>query len=342
MRSKPIVLLTVLVLVFAAMIAVLNAGAEDKPELTAEEAYQEAKSRLMDIDPDAERLAVYKTFLENYPESGRTAGVMGAVVYYQGEKLGDMEGALAFVEGIRSRITDPAIAKEADKALMEIYGDAGNKDKMLALADRFEAESEMQFGDYWKLVGFGVEHEDWSMVRKYCDKARPLATPQAYRGEFPKYEFTDEEAAKAARNREAMLATKDGWAKANTGNLDAALADFALADGFIRKNYIGIPDYELNIHWANTLVMNGDYQAAIDKFAPDALLAGNEDAGAGMKIAYEKLNGSADGFETYCKKIHKSITKVVDDFELPDYDGHRQTFSDLRGDVTMLTFWFPT
>ncbi len=342
MRSKPIVLLVVLVVTFAALVAVLNVGAQDKPEQTAEEAYQEARSRLMNIDPDAERLAVYKSFLENYPESGRTAGVMGAVVYYQGEKLGDMEGALAFVENIRGQITDPAIAKAADKALMEIYGDAGEKDKMLVLADRFEAEGEMKFGDYWKLIGFGVEHEDWSMVRKYCDKARPLATPEAYRKEWPKYEFTDEEATKAAKNREAMLATKDGWAKANTGKLDAALADFALANGSISRNYIGIPENDLNIHWANTLVKSGDYKAAIDKFAPDALIAGNEDAQAGLETAYEKLNGSADGFTAYCDKLHKSITKEVDDFELPDYEGNRQKFSDLRGEVTMLTFWFPT
>jgi hypothetical protein len=296
----------------------------------------------MNTDPDAERLAVYKSFLENYPESGRTAGVMGAVVYYQGEKLGDTEGALAFVENIRSQITDPVIAKEADKALMEIYGEADKKDKMLALADRFEAEGEMQFGDYWKLVGFGVEHEDWSMVRNYCDKAHPLATPAAYREEWPKYEFTDEEAEKAAKNREAMLATKDGWAKANTGNLDAALADFVLADGSIRRNYVGIPDDDLNIYWGRTLVMNGDYQAAIDKFAPDALIAGKEDAIAGLKTAYEKLNGSADGFDAFCKKIHKNITKAVDDFELPDYKGNRHRFSDLLGDVTVLAFWFPT
>jgi hypothetical protein len=331
-------------IVFAIAAVVVGAGAQDgqNPEKTAEEAYQEAKSRLMNIDPDAERLAVYRGFLEKYPESGRTAGVMGAVVYYQGEKMGDMEGALAFVENIRSEITDPAVAKAADKALMEIYGEAGNRDKMLALADRFESEGEMRFGDYWKLVGYGVEHEDWSMVRTYCDKARPLATPEAYREEWSKYEFTDEEAARAAKNREAMLATKDGWAKANTGKLDEALADFALASGFIQRNYLGIPDDELNIHWANTLLLGGNYKAAIDKFAPDALLMNNEDALNGLKTAYEKMNGSADGYEAYTRKLHSRITKPVDNFELPDYEGNRKVFSELRGEVTMLAFWFPT
>lgn len=342
MHSKSCVILAVALLTVSAVAGVFDAVAAENSEKTAEEAYQEAKSRLMNIDPDTERLEVYKTFLENYPESKRTAGVMGAVVYYQGEKLGDMQGAIAFVEDVRSRITDPEIARAADKALMEIYGEADQKDKMLALADRFEAEGEMQFGDYWKLIGFGVEDKDWSMVHNYCEKARPLATPEAYRKEWPKYEFTDEEAAQAAKNREAMLATKDGWAKANTGRLDEALADFALADGFIQRNYLGIPDDELNIHWANTLLMSGNYQAAIDKFAPEALLMNNEDALAGLKKAYQEMNGSAEGYEAYARKLHDSITKPVDDFELPDYDGNRKKLSELRGEVTLLAFWFPT
>ena len=342
MPGKPIALLTVLVVAIATMAAVFSVGAKDKPEQTAEEAYQAAKSRLMKIDPDDERLAVNKSFLENYPESGRTAGVIGAVVYYQGDKLGDMEGALVFVENIRTRITDPEIARDADKALMEIYGDAGRKDKMLALADRFETEEEMRFGDYWNLIGFGVEHSDWSMVRRYCDKARPLATPGAYREEWPKYEFTDEEAARAAKNREAMLSTKDGWAKANTGDLNAALADFALAGGNIQRNYLDIPDDDLYIHWAHTLVLSGDYQAAADKFAPDALLMGNEDALAGLHATYEKMHGTMAGFADYSRELRKSITRTVDDFELPDYDGNRKRFSELRGDVTLLAFWFPT
>jgi hypothetical protein len=139
-----------------------------------------------------------------------------------------------------------------------------------------------------------------------------------------------------------MLSTKDGWAKANTGELDAALADFALADSNIRRNYLGIPDDDLYIHWANTLVLSGDYQAAIDKFAPDALVMCNEDAMAGLKTAYEKMKGSDSGFEAYSAALHKSITRVVDDFELPDYEGNRKRFSELRGEVTMLAFWFPT
>jgi peroxiredoxin len=47
-------------------------------------------------------------------------------------------------------------------------------------------------------------------------------------------------------------------------------------------------------------------------------------------------------YTAFATALHRSITKPVDDFELPDYDGKRHRFSDLRGRATLLAFWFPT
>ena len=62
----------------------------------------------------------------------------------------------------------------------------------------------------------------------------------------------------------------------------------------------------------------------------------------GMMKAYTAKNGGKEGFDQYAKKLHVEIAPQVDQFELPDYDGKRVKYADIRGDVTLLAFWFPT
>jgi hypothetical protein len=68
----------------------------------------------------------------------------------------------------------------------------------------------------------------------------------------------------------------------------------------------------------------------------------SEEAMAGLEKAYVGKNGSEDGFEAFAGKLHAKIAPTVDEFELPDYEGKRNKYADIRGDVTLLAFWFPT
>ena len=335
---------TVLAILLATVVAIvsLTAAAETEKNVEAEKAYKLAIEERQVLDSVADRMAVTKRYLAEYPETKHTAALIGHVFYYQGEKLGDIPGAIAYAEGIRQTIKDPKIAKDIDRKLVELYGEADMPEKMLALAVQLESDGEMKFTDYWKIIEYGIKAEDWEVVQQYCGKAHPLATADAYRQEWSQYEFTDEQADEAAGNRKAMLAIKDGWAKANRGHIDEALADFALANDKIRRSYLDIPEYDLNLYWGGTLVMKGDYGEAVRLFAPEALIMGREEAVAGLKKAYMGMNGSETGYEEYTDRLHRDIAKTVDDFDLPDYEGQMRNFTDLRGEVTLLAFWFPT
>jgi len=139
-----------------------------------------------------------------------------------------------------------------------------------------------------------------------------------------------------------MLLVKDGWARANLGEIDEALADFEHANEIVRRSYLGIPENDLNLYWGRTLLDKGDYEAALERFAPDALVMQNEEALAGFRKAYVELKGGDAGYDDYAARLHVKIAKTIDDFELPDYEGKPRRLSDLRGEVTLLTFWFPT
>jgi tetratricopeptide (TPR) repeat protein len=345
MPRRLLVIVAVSVAIGVAVGAAIRSGNE-QDEAAKRQAAEEAYNSMMEVRhtyPEVkDRMAMTKEFLADYPETEHTAALLGHVFYYQGERLGDAPGAIAYAEGIRRQITDPVIATDVDKMMVELYGQAGMTDRMLSVAAELEAAGEMKFNNYWNVIEVATEHGDWGVVANYCEKARPLATAEAYRTQWSEHEFTDEEAEKAARNRRGMIAGKDAWAKANTGRVEEALAEFTEADQWVNRSYLGVPEYDFNLHWANTLIMKGRYDDAIDRLATEALVMGREEAVAALKEAYVGKNGGDSEFDRYAERLHRKVARSVDDFTLRDYKGTPHTFADLRGEVTLLAFWFPT
>lgn len=313
---------------------------EDQPS-KVDEAYEQAMEKRRAVEPIEERLAITKAFLDEFPESKYTPRAVSAVVYYYGA-LEDMPGAVAYTEALRAKITDAGIARDVDKEMMVMYGKAGMTEKMVVLSSELADAGALDFGDYWNIIEIGVGADNWKLVRDYCARAKSLANAEAFRANYPDEDFTDEEVEKAGNNRKGMLLVKDGWARANLGEADEALADFAEADKLVRRSFLDIPEYDLNIYWANTLAMKGDFRGAANRYAADALIMGNEDAQAGLKKSYVKTNGSEDGYKAYTANLHKSIAKPMKDFSLADYSGKRHDYAAIKGDVTLVAFWFPT
>jgi hypothetical protein len=315
-------------------------GGDSRPAI--DQAYEVIDQLYENEASDEEKLAATVDFLETYPESEHTVGLVSDVLYFKGEKAGDMEGAVDFAEKIRAAVTDPTVAMDFDRHLISWYGTAGMKAKMLSIADRLERDGSIRFGDYFNVIDGAVAMEDWALVRDYCAKAQSKANAATWRAEWPDVEATDERAEKAGLNRQGMLLVKDSWARANLGDVDGALAGFARAEELVDSSYLGIPGYDLNQYWGKACLMNGDAEGAIERFAPDALIVRNEDAMAALKQAYATVNGSEDGYGAWSCRKRLEIAKKADDFELPDASGARHRFADLRGDVTLLNFWSST
>jgi hypothetical protein len=294
------------------------------------------------MDSPEEKVVITKAFLDEFPESEKTAGAIDAVYYYQGTEMDDKAGALAYAEATRARIKDPSIARQVDRLLIGYYGEAGMVGKMIELVDRVAAAGALDFNDYWNVIAGGTVARDWPLVRDYCARARKLTDAAAIRAENPSRELSEEEVADAVNLRRGMLLVKDGWARANQGQIDPALADFAKADGLLPRYYFDLPEYELNVYWGKVLVMKGEYAAAIERLATQALIMRNEEALANLKAAYIGRHGGESGYEKYAQELHRGIARPLDDFEMPDYEGNRHRFSDLRGEVTLVTLWFPT
>jgi tetratricopeptide (TPR) repeat protein len=338
MQRIPLAFLSAAVLVIGIVVSAIPGDAAP----SIDDAYRQMIEKRRGYEAVADRLALTKEFLDHHPDTKYTARLLTHVFYYQGERLDDRPGAIAYAEGVRGKVENPETVRQIDKAMVELYGDANMLNKMIAVADRLEAAGELDFSDYWNIVGAATANEEWKMVRTYCAKARPLANAQAYRADYPERDMTDEEVERAGANRSAMISCKDAWALANLERVDEALTEFEAAGEKINRSYIGVLEYDIGLHWANALLMKGDYDAAIERFAPQALIMGNEDALAGLSRAYTKKTGSDAGFGAFVERLHRQVAPRVEAFELPRYDGTRVKYADLRREVTLLAFWFPT
>jgi hypothetical protein len=338
-RTARAVLLAALLV--SAVVAVALAQEQDDAA-SIDKAYRSMIEERRGHDDMADRLALTKQFLTDYPDTKYTARLVMHVFYYQAERLGDTTGAVAYAEELRGKVKTPELATAYEKSLGEIYGEAGMLNEMIAIADQLEVTGDLNFNDYWGIVQIAMENERWKMVRKYCAKARPMANAKSYRADYPERDFTDEEVQQAGAKRAAMISGRDAWALANLGQVDEALVGFAEAGKSIGRSYVGVLDEDIGLHWAKTLLQASLFEDAIEQFAPEALIMQNEDALAGLKKAYSIKNGGEDGFDAFAQKLHFKIAPTVKDFELPDYDGKRVKYADVRGDVTLLAFWFPT
>jgi hypothetical protein len=335
----------VLLVLVTASLAVFGCGgdggqkarrtATDKAYAVIDELYENEAS-------DEAKLAATVDFLEAYPESEHTTGLVGDVFYFKGEQAGDWQGAVELAEKIRSAVKDPELATSFDRRFISWYGRAGMKEKMLSMADRFEQDGTIRFGDYFNVIEYAVEMGEWEIAREYCAKAEPKANAATWRAEWPDQEATDERAEQAGLNRQGMLLVKDSWARAKLGDVDGALAGFARANEIIDRSFVDIPGYELNRYWGRTLMMKGEAEGAIEKFAPDALIVGDEDVAAELRQAYAEAHGSEAGYADWACRKRLEIAKAGEDFELPDASGTRHRFDVLRGEATLLNIWSST
>ena len=75
--------------------------------------------------------------------------------------------------------------------------------------------------------------------------------------------------------------------------------------------------------------------------AADAVMGGDVEAMDALHGAYTALKGEG-GFEDYLTQTRQAMAVQMDDFTLKNYQGEPLSFSQLKGQVVLLSFWFPT
>lgn len=293
-------------------------------------------------DPE-ERVRILKDFLSQYPESRHTANILSGVTGIMVTDLDDLSGAIEYAKEIIGKISDKEIKVSALYILVGLYGNPGYRAEQAATVKQISAISEIRFNQYWRIINAAINADDWDAVLTYCDKAGAYANIEAFKSDYPKEEFSEDYLDEAGMHRKGMLAAVKGRVLAETGERKEALEVFYGAEKLLRRNYFGLPYEHLWYYVGLTLAETGDYDQAFERLIPYAMYQRNLPAEAVGKIleVYVNKNHSMAGFEDFMLKMRLKYAKRIHDFKLPDYSGEVRSFSKIKGDVTIVSFWSP-
>ena len=293
------------------------------------------------VDSIEEKLAALTDFLEKFPQSHRTDNAVNVIFYFQGERMGDLDGAIDYVRGLRAKLTDPEVAYGVDLELLKAYARSGESEAFAELAEALKANQERIFDHSRAIAQAALELGQWQIALDYVDDGERYYNEESVLRENPDYDFGPGEVTETLNNRVGRFLFFRARAEVGLGQLDDALAHFTEAEDYIARNYADIPSYNLYAFWGEALLDAGDFDGAIEKLAPEALIMGNEAAMGGLLKAYTGKHGGGEGFDDFLRAEHPRYARLMDDFELPDYDGQRRSFAELKGEVTVITFWSP-
>jgi hypothetical protein len=332
------------ILTLLVLVGLAGACAKQEQASPAEEAWSALVEEWSGLETAEEKTTLAENYLAEFPDTEHSGSMAGVVVYYRGHEMEDPLGAYDVVASTLEHIEDPEQRFEVSMELFNLADSVEVPLDLAQVANSLSAHRPLTYPEHQQVFETAVDLEEWMVADEHALAALDMATPEAYRADYPDREFTDEDVAERAQTRKATALAYDGWALYNMGDTELAFARFAAADEVGSVSYLGIPDTPLYTFWGRAALREGDLDTAIELLGAEAAF-GNDGSGAEvfLREAYTAKNGDEKGFDEFLWATRSELAKGVDDFTLLDYDGNQISLADVStGKVTLLAFWFPT
>ncbi|HUX06314.1 MAG TPA: hypothetical protein VMX35_03285 [Acidobacteriota bacterium] len=332
-----------LMLIVVVLLVAVPAVAREQQDPRAD--YQETMAKYRAAKTDEEKCTVWFDFLKRNPDNDFTYGTVNYLVrsHYLGH-INDPAAAIKFIDKTVSKVASDDRKRGLKSLAIGVYGKAKDAGRLKALSAELAGLGELDYNMHESFTTAAIEAEAWALAIEHADAALALATPEAIKAENEKAgsEMDELRVEKTVGWRTGPNIAAKGWALVNQGKVDEGLKVFEEALEVTPRFYVGMPTSDLDIYWAKTLLKTGDFGQAIERITPKAIMLGGEEAEELLRKAYVGKNGSDAGFEEFLWTRRLEIAPTFTDFTLPDYEGAEHKFSDLKGKVTVLSFWFPT
>jgi len=337
-------------------VALLSTWGCGKSELPADESSAKtdtATEELSEVDQAAEetwaiweetedpevKVGLARGFLERYPDSDHTGDFLGSAVYHFTESLDRPDEAYELVETTLSEVEDADTRLDTQMQLAVLHSKTDRLEELSALADSMAEEHDFQFTDHLRLMELATEAGAWNLLIEQAEDGMAFATPEAFKEQWPDY--SDDYAARAGRRRNAYCKAYQGWAEANLGQYEAALASFSSGVDDTSYSLLGVDETPLHLYWGKTLLLQGEPDAAMDKLKAEALF-GTKDAKETFAEAWTAAHGSDEGLEERIWALRQEYAKPLPQFALPNYEGETFESTEFIGDVMLVAAWNPT
>ncbi|HUX07709.1 MAG TPA: hypothetical protein VMX35_10400 [Acidobacteriota bacterium] len=320
---------------------VLSAATQD------EEAYRDAYKKMYGDYRAAEtqdaKLDVLRGFLKRHPDGQYTRNVVSYAVRLLAYQQDNIDGALEFVASVLEIVKAPKVRIQVMQVQADLYGKACRGDELQKLAMEMAKVRELDYLDRVIIARNANACELWDLALEHYDAAIAMSTREAVVADLPPDWQTEQRIQHSLRSRLGSSKASKGWALVNSGRVEEGLAVFREAERNSNFYYVGMPKYgNLYVYWGRALMELGDYDGAIEKFAPAGVMMGDEDSVMLLRGAYVAKNGSKAGFEQFRWDLRLKLAKPIEDFAVTDYQGRKVTFSSFKGKVVLLNFWYPT
>jgi hypothetical protein len=304
--------------------------------------FEQAKADYIAADGFDARLAIVRDFLADHPDHERVPEVLrvGRDLYL--DERDDRPAAVAMAEQQLAVSSDPEVRAGIRDVLLDLYGAPAYAYKLQKLLDEHYDAEAMSFVEHLDVLEAASNARAWELVDAHVAAAEPLASAETFRADYPDREFSDEEVDASARNREGLLLTFAGWSRANQDDRGKALRLYDEADEKLRKGYLGVPGNDLYRYWGETLLMEDETDAGLEKLTLAAIYANDDQAEAILREHWAKHRPGQD-YEAFAWSVRQDHAPTMSDFTATDYQGTEHSFAQLKGDeATLLAFWFPT
>ena len=332
------------ILTLVVLVGLTGACAKQEQVSPAEEAWSTLVEAWNGLETAQEKTELAESYLAEFPDSEHSGSMAGVVVYYRGHEMEDPQGAFDVVASALEHIEDPEQRFEVSMELLSLADSVEIPLELAEVANSLAAHRPLTYSEHQQVVEAAADLEEWSIAAVHAGHASGLATPEAYRADYPDREFTDEDVAERAQRRQASSLAYEGWAAYNMGDTELAFARFAAADDVGSVSYLGVPNTPLYTFWGRAALAEGDVDSAVELLGAEAAF-GEDGSGAEVYLreAYATKNGDDEGFDEFLWATRNELATNVDDFTLLDYEGNEISMADVStGKVTLLAFWFPT
>jgi tetratricopeptide (TPR) repeat protein len=328
---------------FAALAGILGMAACGPKTLSEEEAYKAADKAYEKAPTPITKIQVLKDFLAQYPGGSHTLDMAENVVYHYMEDLKKPEEAWVFIQTIQGTVQDPGVLRKLQVDSLPVLGKLKAADKIENLAADL-SENPMNYDEHMAVSNACVEVGRWDLAQNHALASLKFGTPESFKADNPDRKFPPDRLERYVNMRKAECLTNAAWAQANLGRFAESLKTFEEARAVTVFSFVGASEPPFDLYLGKTLLMQKEYEKAMEVLTPAAVFAGDPDAREGMMSAYEEsLKGSVEGFDAYLEGLREKLARTVTDFTLPDYKGTPHTYADLqKGRVVLLSFWFPT
>ncbi|MDH3814170.1 MAG: hypothetical protein OEV48_06760 [Acidobacteriota bacterium] len=332
------------ILALVALVGLAGACARQEQESPAEVAWSELVEAWNGLETAEEKAALAESYLAEFPDTEHSGSMAGVVVYYRGHEMEDPQGAYDVVAPVFEQIEDPEQRFAVGMEMISLADSVEVPLELAEVANSLGAHRPLTYSEHQQVFETAIDLEEWMVADEHSLAALEVATPEAYRADYPDREFSDEDLAERVQRRQATALAYDGWATYNMGDTELAFERFAAADDVGSVSYLGVPNTPLYTFWGRAALGEGDFDSAIEFLGAEAAF-GNDGSGAEVYLreAYAAKNGDEEGFDELLWATRNELATTVDDFTLLDYEGNEISMANVRtGKVTLLAFWFPT